>query len=340
MFCVVMFQVFSITQNAQGHNSRDGSSSGAAAGGRRLSAGVKRLVAAHVGSVAAVAAACVAGCFFTTGTDRRLIRQGNLPLFYVFCEEHSLTCAGCSSFFVVLRSSACVAFHALRRWDVRGRTPASAVHMLPATASALAASPPSLSCVAVGFADGKVAVYRLPSSAFSTFAASSSSSSFAELPLAEIAMLRIHDSTSAADPSAAVACLAYSPDGRWLACGTQSAVVDLFSVDRGYRPHARLRGHAHALRSLDWSSDSSLLQTSDRGRELLCWSAVKGQQVVEAAATLAANTAWAAWTSSLGFPAMGLWQHPGESGDAVRAVHRSPDARFLAAANGDGQVGN
>lgn len=81
------FQIFSIAENTQSRNSRDGSGSGAAAGGRRLSVGVERVVSAHFGGVAAVAAACVAGCFFTAGADRRLIRQKTPVAFLVvvFC---------------------------------------------------------------------------------------------------------------------------------------------------------------------------------------------------------------------------------------------------------------
>ena len=48
-----------------------------------------------------------------------------------------------------------------------------------------------------------------------------------------------------------------------LAVGNNSNNIDLYSVDRGYRPHKRLVGHTSYIKALDWSLDSNIVQVSE-----------------------------------------------------------------------------
>lgn len=53
----------------------------------------------------------------------------------------------------------------------------------------------------------------------------------------------------------------FSPDGRWMAAGSDDTTVVLFSCHPQLHPITRCRGHAAAVMSLDWSEDSLTLQT-------------------------------------------------------------------------------
>lgn len=131
--------------------------------------------------------------------------------------------------------------------------------------------------------------------------------------------------------------LKYNPAATVLAAACADRHVDLYAVGAGpggrYVRAARCVGHSAAVRTLDWAVDGAVLQSACAAGELLYWDGRSGRQVRENQR----DTAWATWTSLLGFPAMGVW-YGGADGTDVNAVCCDPSERWLAAADDRGLV--
>ena len=78
-----------------------------------------------------------------------------------------------------------------------------------------------------------------------------------------------------------VSALGFSPDGGTLAVGTAEGVVGLFDTAT-WRRLARCTGHATTVAHVDWSRDSSTVQTNCRGYEILYWEGRSGRQLLGA----------------------------------------------------------
>lgn len=129
----------------------------------------------------------------------------------------------------------------------------------------------------------------------------------------------------------------YSPNGARLAVGSHDNFIDIFvtpfdAVGRrdgskrdGYRKIARCSGHSSYVTHLDWSIDSTMLQSNDGAYELLYWDGNTGKQI----AKNQRDTTWATWTCTLGFPVMGIWPD-GSDGTDVNSVCRSNDDAHVA----------
>jgi WD40 repeat protein len=64
--------------------------------------------------------------------------------------------------------------------------------------------------------------------------------------------------------------IAWSPDGHWLAAGTNSGRIVLWDM-LAFQPVASLDGHANEVFGLSWSDDSSLLASSSIDGTVLIW---------------------------------------------------------------------
>jgi microtubule-associated protein-like 6 len=130
-----------------------------------------------------------------------------------------------------------------------------------------------------------------------------------------------------------VSALGFSPDGGTLAVGTAEGVVGLFDTAT-WRRLARCTGHATTVAHVDWSRDSSTVQTNCRGYEILYWEGRSGRQLLGAHRDW---EAWEGWSCVLGWPVMGIWRD-GYDGTDINAVHASDDGRLLVAADDRGGV--
>lgn len=74
------------------------------------------------------------------------------------------------------------------------------------------------------------------------------------------------------------------------------------------------RGHNSFARSLDFSRDGLVLQSSDGGKELFFWDAQSGQRVNAAAVR---DELWESWTSIVGWPVMGALNTISFGGDVA-----------------------
>lgn len=63
--------------------------------------------------------------------------------------------------------------------------------------------------------------------------------------------------------------LKFSPDGSFLAVGSNDGFVDVYAVAQRYKKVGECRGSASFITHLDWSVDSRFLQTNDGAGERL-----------------------------------------------------------------------
>ncbi len=75
---------------------------------------------------------------------------------------------------------------------------------------------------------------------------------------------------SSAKPGAAILSLAFSPDGKQLACGGESGVITLCNVVTG-KAQAKLEGHSSSILQLAYSRDGQHLASLGSDRTLRLW---------------------------------------------------------------------
>eukprot|EP00899_Mesostigma_viride_P008440 jgi/Mesvir1/17598/Mv08830-RA.1 len=106
-----------------------------------------------------------------------------------------------------------------------------------------------------------------------------------------------------------VSVVKYSPCGKYLAVGSHDNYVMVFDVYRGkeggYKPICKCKGHASYITCLDWSTDSTILQTNSGDNDLLFWSIPSGEQIKFPSELR--DREWATWTCTLGWPVQGIW---------------------------------
>ncbi|KAJ1623619.1 WD40-repeat-containing domain protein [Pavlovales sp. CCMP2436] len=134
-----------------------------------------------------------------------------------------------------------------------------------------------------------------------------------------------------------VTALAFSPDCALLAIGhADGQIIVRAPLAEGAPEPLRLRGaHAAAVRSLDWSADGALLQSSCTA--LLGWWDVRngGERVLNAEQV--ADVEWETWTSPIGWPVAGILTERSDGSD-IHAVSRSHSGALLVSANEFGKV--
>ena len=131
--------------------------------------------------------------------------------------------------------------------------------------------------------------------------------------------------------------LKYAPNAKYLAVGSHDNYVDLLDVANDYAMLCRLAGHSSYIKHIDWSADSRVIQSVCGGYEVLYWNVATGRQFRSTHDSVESDTIWADWTSSLGFPVMGIYP-PDADGTDVNAVHRTRDGRLIAVADDFGAI--
>ena len=73
-----------------------------------------------------------------------------------------------------------------------------------------------------------------------------------------------------------VLCVAYSPDGRWIATGTDGRSIRLFDAQSG-ETSATMLGHDDVVAALAFSPDCRTLVSGGTGGEVKVWDVFTGQ---------------------------------------------------------------
>jgi sugar lactone lactonase YvrE/tRNA A-37 threonylcarbamoyl transferase component Bud32 len=91
-------------------------------------------------------------------------------------------------------------------------------------------------------------------------------------------LVAILDNRQLGRPWDGAACLAISPDGKWLACGGQGGTVKLWDLATGKEPRTLL-GHKSRVNSLAFSADGRLLASCSHDRTARTWNPATGREL-------------------------------------------------------------
>ena len=132
----------------------------------------------------------------------------------------------------------------------------------------------------------------------------------------------------------------FSPSGRTCAVGTHGSVVCLLDPLDGFKCKGVLSKSSSAISSLDWSEDSSFIQTNDLGYELLFYAVDEDdlsrcKQVTSASAMR--DVAWATHTCKLGWPVQGIFD-PSQGGQDINSVDVNPTKTLVVTGDDNGDV--
>ncbi|KAJ3094520.1 Echinoderm microtubule-associated protein-like 5 [Phlyctochytrium planicorne] len=130
----------------------------------------------------------------------------------------------------------------------------------------------------------------------------------------------------------AVEVLKFSPNGKYLAVGTHDDVIYIWEVvgsDLKYT--GLLKGHSSFVTHLDWSADSTHIQSNSGDYELLYWAIPSLQQVTSA--TSVKDVEWATFSCIFGWPVQGIWEK-GMDGTDINTLDRNP-AKTISASGDD-----
>ena len=126
-------------------------------------------------------------------------------------------------------------------------------------------------------------------------------------------------------PKLTVSALKYCGEPRqMLAAGSHDLVVDIYDASNGYTRLHRCGGHQASITHLDWSlpeaqlNNTRVLQSACASFELLYWDPISGKQIKQNQR----DARWETWTSTLGFPVMGIWGEGSDGGD-IHALARA-----------------
>lgn len=98
--------------------------------------------------------------------------------------------------------------------------------------------------------------------------------------------------------------LKYSPNGQYLGVGSHDNYIDVYDVGKQYGRMGVAKGHASYIRHIDWSEDSTVMQSNSGDFEMLFWEMPSGKQIKFPADTR--NMDWATWTCVAGWPVQGI----------------------------------
>ncbi|XP_029642851.1 echinoderm microtubule-associated protein-like 6 [Octopus sinensis] len=139
------------------------------------------------------------------------------------------------------------------------------------------------------------------------------------------------------DRSASVNDLRFSPDGKFLAVGTEDKFVDFYDLTQG-RNLSRsglCKGVPSAILKMDFSADSNYIKVGTEAYVEKIYT-VPGGKLVENP-SITDSIVWSSWTSILGKEVLGIWPENSERGD-VNCCHLSSSNKTLATGDDFGYV--
>eukprot|EP01015_Nassula_variabilis_P006389 TRINITY_DN1486_c0_g1_i2.p1 TRINITY_DN1486_c0_g1~~TRINITY_DN1486_c0_g1_i2.p1 ORF type:complete len:351 (+),score=77.49 TRINITY_DN1486_c0_g1_i2:65-1117(+) len=112
----------------------------------------------------------------------------------------------------------------------------------------------------------------------------------------------------------------FAPDNSKMAVGSHDNFIDIYSVP-DFKILYKLKGHSSYITHLDWSVDSSALQSNCGAYEILYWDATTGQRNPSGASAYR-DEKWCTWSCVLGWPVQGIWPAAVDGTD-INATYRS-----------------
>jgi microtubule-associated protein-like 6 len=140
------------------------------------------------------------------------------------------------------------------------------------------------------------------------------------------------------DRAEAIQQLKYSPNGEYLAVGSRDNYIDIYKVSTEYHGWKRIgvcSGHSSYITHIDFSCDSSMLQSNDGAYDHLVWSVPNGHRATSEGALL--KTEWWSWTCTKGWPVVGIFP-PYADGTDVNAADRTNSQTIVATGDDFGKV--
>lgn len=116
-----------------------------------------------------------------------------------------------------------------------------------------------------------------------------------------------------------IQCMAYSNDNQALAVGSHDNHIYILDT-KSYSTKSICKGHHSYITGLDFSLDSTTLQTTSGDYELMFWSTATGKQIKSASKVQ--DTMWATWSLPFGWPVQGIFL-PHSDGTDINSVARS-----------------
>ncbi|KAG5285153.1 hypothetical protein AALO_G00000110 [Alosa alosa] len=151
-------------------------------------------------------------------------------------------------------------------------------------------------------------------------------------------VLRVRDMTEVVhvkDRKEAVQELKYSPDGAYLAVGSNENAVDVYGVVQRYKKVGECSGSVSFITHMDWSTDSKYLQTNDGTSRRLFYRMPSGKEVTNREELKLVQ--WASWTCVLGSEVNGIWPKYSEIND-INSVDANFSSQVLVTADDYGLV--
>ena len=127
--------------------------------------------------------------------------------------------------------------------------------------------------------------------------------------------------------------LKYSPNGQYLAVGSDENTIDIYDIGKQYTRIGVSKGHSSKITHMDWSTDSALLQTTSANCELLFWEMPNGAHVKFPHDLR--NVDWYTWTTTVGWPVQGIIPNA-SLGDDVTCCDRSHTRTCVAVGDSHG----
>jgi microtubule-associated protein-like 6 len=127
----------------------------------------------------------------------------------------------------------------------------------------------------------------------------------------------------------------YSPDGAYLAVGSNDNFVDIYSVAQRYKRVGQCSGSSSFITHLDFSQDSKYIQTNSGAAERLFYKMPAGKRVTNKDEVKAIH--WATWTCVLGQEVNGIWEKYTDTND-INAVDVVFDQEAIATGDDFGLV--
>jgi len=130
----------------------------------------------------------------------------------------------------------------------------------------------------------------------------------------------------------------FSPNGKLLALGSRDNIIYMYQVSDKYRKLSRLgrcMGHSGSITHLDWSADSTHIQSTSGDYELLFWNAAVCRQVVNASSLR--DMEWATQSCLLSFNTIGVWPETIDGTD-LNCCAKSNDQKLVATGDDFGKI--